>query len=319
MNRLLTDLRIHSVEQLQISQLFESLVDLHTRKITGRYTTPQVLASLLVELTMSNILDDRILDACCGSGTIPRSALERKLNASVDPSSAARSVFAGDSDHQAVQMTGLSMAHPELMNVPVRVFNHDALLLSPDTEVEFRNPADGKTFTEKLGQFDAIATNLPFVSPQGKKTYQKVLKDLRARFQLRSARTDTSAYFPFVFHPILKDGGRLGIIITNAWLGTDWGRTFFELLQQLYRVKSIITSGAGRWFQNSEVVANILILEKRSPHSPPMQSEKIDFILLNRPIAEIAESGEIDLLAAQVRTGEVSLADSLDYPLNIEP
>ncbi len=103
-------------------------------------------------------------------------------------------------------------------------------------------------------------------------------------------------------HPLLAEQGRLGIIITNAWLGTDWGDAFYKLLGRYYDFKSVITSGAGRWFQNSEVVTNILILEKKS--SPERESGNIQFVVLTRPLEEMSEGEAVQIAAAQIELGQ---------------
>ena len=98
-----------------------------------------------------------------------------------------------------------------------------------------------------------------------------------------SGKSDISAYIPFSLSKILKDNGMMGIIITNAWLGTDWGDDFFEKLVKTYHLKTVITSGAGRWFKNSEVVTNILVLEKTSKISDKLDT---DFIILKKPLID---------------------------------
>lgn len=135
-NKLLTDLRIGSIDQSQLSQVLEAMVDVSVQKFRGQYSTPTTLARLLVRLTVNNIFDDRVLDPCCGSGTIARLALEQKLDAGVSPAKASQTVFAGDLDHQAIQIATFALANPSLMRFPLRIFHHDAFSLDPDTPLE---------------------------------------------------------------------------------------------------------------------------------------------------------------------------------------
>ena len=69
-NKLLRDLRIGSVDQAQLSDILETTVEVTTRKLRGQYPTPLGLARLLARLSTRNITDDRVIDPCCGSGTI---------------------------------------------------------------------------------------------------------------------------------------------------------------------------------------------------------------------------------------------------------
>ena len=305
-NRLLADLRIGSVDQTQLAGILEATVEVARRKLRGQYSTPMPLARLLVNLCVNNIESDRFLDPCCGSGTIARAALERKLGAGVSPEDACASIFAGDQDPQATQIATFALAKPHLMNNTLRVFQQDAFLLTPTTAIEFRHPVDGTRFIERLGRFEAISCNLPFVSQAGRKQYRHVTQII-SQNMIRdgiswSGRADVAAYLPFSLHPLLKDRGRLGIIITNAWSGTDWGDSFYEALDRYYDLKCVIASGAGRWFQRSDVVANILILEKKE--DPAKVSGEVKFVVLRRPLEELEEEEDQCIAAAQIELAQ---------------
>lgn len=305
-NSLLTDLRVGSVDQVQLSSVLEAMVEVSIRKLRGQYPTPVELSRLLVNLCMRDTVRDRVLDPCCGSGTIARAALEKKLNAGIAPDNAAASIFAGDQDPQAIQITTFALAKPSLMHMPLRLFQRDAFTLKPGTTIEFRNPTNGMPFTEELGQFEAITSNLPFVAQAGRKRYGNAIKQVRTSLadagQSFSGRADVAAYLPFALHPLLTEQGRLGIIITNAWLGTDWGDAFYNSLDRYYDLKSVITSGAGRWFQNSDVVTNILIMEKKT--NPEQPSSDVKFIVLTRPLNELADDDAVQIAAAQIELGQ---------------
>lgn len=305
-NKLLSDLRVGSVDQGQLSGVLEATVEVAVRKLRGQYTTPVELARLLVHLCVRDTVDDRILDPCCGSGTIARAAIELKLGAGVTPDRVAATVFAGDQDPQAVQITTFSLAKPSLMHMPLRIFQRDAFTLDPATAINFRNPTNGAVFIEALGQFNAVTSNLPFVAQEGRRQYGNALDRVAATMgeegERFTRRADVAAYLPFSLYPLLADGGRLGVIITNAWLGTDWGDAFYNLLGRYYDLKCVVTSGAGRWFQNSEVVTNILIMEKKADSAQP--SGEIKFVVLTRPLEEIGDEDAVQITAAQIELGQ---------------
>jgi len=304
-NSLLTDLRVGSVDQLQLSNVLEATVAVATRKLRGQYPTPIELARLLVHLCVRNIETDRILDPCCGSGTIARAALEMKLSSGIQPVKASSTIYASDQDPQAVQIATFALAKPSLMHMPLRIFQKDAFTLTSDLEVRFRNPSDGTEFTEQLGTFNTITSNLPFVAQEGRRQYGNALQSVVQNMQGGgdfTGRADVSAYLPFALHPLLSDSGRLGIIITNAWLGTDWGNDFYNRLSLYYDLKCVITSGAGRWFRNSKVVTNILIMDKKS--NPAQRSGDIKFVVLTRPLEELSDEETIQIAAAQIEIGQ---------------
>ncbi len=306
-NRLLRDLRIGSIDQTQLSVVLEIAVETAIRKVRGQYATPPALAKIMVALALRDIINDRILDPCCGSGTIARAALESKLEANIPPMEAAATVLAGDLDPQATQIAALAMVKPSLMDIPLRIFCKDAFLLDPKLGIEFQNPSDGSSFEESLGSFNAIASNLPFVSQDGRGHYDlginQVTELLREQPIQLPRRADIAAYFPFVLHSLLSKQGRLVIIVSNAWLSTEWGEAFYELILRYYTIKSIITSGAGRWFQNSKVVVNLVVMERRDDGEK--SDESIDFVVLKRPLQEITDSHEIiSVTSAQIELGQ---------------
>lgn len=303
-NSLLSDLRVGSVDQEQLSGLLEATASVGSRKLRGQYTTPPELSKLLVQLCVQDV-DGRILDPCCGSGTISRAALEYKLSNNINPQAAAASVFASDLDPQAVQLATFAMAKPVLMSQPLRLFKQDAFTLTPDVEVEFRHPNDGSLFRERLGIFHAITSNLPFVAQGGRKAYIDAISRVNQLFNNGPlpGRADIAAYLPFTLHKMLEPGGRMGIIITNAWLGTDWGDTFAQYLIRFYKIKAVITSGAGRWFQNSKIVTNIIVLEKLI-NGHAIDNENIKFVVLKRPLGELADAETLAATAAQIELGQ---------------
>jgi len=304
-NHLLSDLRVGSVDQAQLSGILEATVEVATRKLRGQYPTPIELARLLVNICIRDIENDKLLDPCCGSGTIVRAAMEQKLAAGIDGEKASSTVYASDQDPQAIQIATFALANPNLMHTPLRIFQQDAFTLSPNTTVEFRNPSNGTLFTEELGTFQAITSNFPFVAQDGRKQYGNALQNVFTKMFAGkdfTGRADVAAYLPFALHPLLEEGGRLGIIITNAWLGTDWGDDFYNQLSKYYDLKYVITSGAGRWFKNSEVVTNILIMDKKANEEQP--SGNIKFIVLTRPLEELSDDETVRIAAAQIEMGQ---------------
>ena len=174
-HKLLSDLRVGSVDQGQLSGVLEATVEVAVRKLRGQYPTPIELARLLTSLCIRNTVEDRVLDPCCGSGTIARAAIEQKLSAGVDPQAVASTVFAGDQDPQAVQIATFALAKASLMHQPLRIFQRDAFSLERKTDLDFRNPTNGNVFADRVGQFDAITSNLPFVAQAGRKQYGNAL------------------------------------------------------------------------------------------------------------------------------------------------
>ena len=304
-NRLLGDLRLGAVDQEQLSTVLETSAAVSDRKARGQYTTPAPLANLLVKLCLDD-LNDRILDPCCGSGTIIRAALDMKLHGAVAPAGAASQICGNDLDKPAVQLATFSLTSPLLMRQPLRLFSFDAFTLAPDLAVSFRDPSDGTEHTEALGTFRAIASNLPFVAQEGRATYGNAIQTVNNWLESETGETlpgraDVAAYLPFALYDLLEPGGRMGIIITNAWLGTAWGAAFYERLKDFFELRTVVTSGAGRWFSNADVVTNILVLQKPEIGAEP--DHGTEFVVLKQPIDVLTDDDHAQNVAALIDQG----------------
>ncbi|MDE2823895.1 MAG: hypothetical protein OXK79_10365, partial [Chloroflexota bacterium] len=73
-------------------------------------------------------------------------------------------------------------------------------------------------------------------------------------------------------------------------------------LHRFYDLKCVITSGAGRWFRTSEVVTNIVVLEKKDDPNDP--SGEIKFVVLKRPLEELEDDESSRIAAAQIELGQ---------------
>ena len=304
-NRLLGDLRLGAVDQTQLSTVLERSAAVSDRKFRGQYTTPAPLAKLLVKLCVDD-LNDRVLDPCCGSGTIVRAALDAKLAAGIQPADAAAQVCGNDLDKPAIQLATFSLTSPLLMRQPLRLFDRDAFTLEPDLRVTYRDPSDGTEHAEELGTFQAITSNLPFVAQAGRATYGNAIRAVNEWLESEESRrlpgkSDVAAYLPFALYDLLEPGGRMGIIITNAWLGTAWGEAFYERLADFFELRTVVTSGVGRWFSNSEVVTNILVLQKPAEGVEP--DHGTDFVVLKQPIDVLEDDAHAANVAALIDQG----------------
>lgn len=100
------------------------------------------------------------------------------------------------------------MTKPELINLPIRIFNQDVFSLDSNLYVKFRDPKDGKEFSEKLDNFDVIVSNLPFISQTGRDQYKSAIKNVNNILSYHhlnlSKKSDISAYIPFTHDLINK-------------------------------------------------------------------------------------------------------------------
>lgn len=120
-------LRINGVEhfnQEALQNILEGSVATSKRAINGQYTTPTELAKLLVRLTVRD-WSDMILDCCCGTGTIPKEAIQIKKS-QMTTKDAVETVWACDKNNYPLQVANISMTGSDTINIANRLFQHNA-------------------------------------------------------------------------------------------------------------------------------------------------------------------------------------------------
>lgn len=304
----LSDLNLQDIDQQMLQQFFEKLLLTSKRKSAGQYATPYELADLLVRLVMID-KSKTLLDSFCGTGTILRASYDLKSEFGVTPKDTIDTIWGSDKFSFPLQMSTLSLAKPDIIGQVINVFKSDVKDLEAGKVFEFIDPNKGSIVKKKLPEFDYIISNLPFVSAAKIKVSNPEIFEINeviqeaideSDFEIPN-KSDLVAYLPFYLWYLLADDGRLGVIVSNSWLGTEWGESFQKLLSRFYKLEYVLTSGKGIWFKNAKVVTNLLILQKRSePINEPDNSESVTFLTLNEKVEELKEKKKVRAVASQV-------------------
>ena len=333
LNQLLKEIELSSIGQELLQKLLENVIYSSKRKISGQYTTPMFLARLLVLLTLNN-KTETLHDPCCGTGTIARATYDIKKEVGISTKESLKSIFASDKVAFPLQMATLAISEPTNFGEIIQVFKKDCSELSIGEDIEFRNPFDGSVINRKYYKINNIASNLPFIkqedlkklNPEIQNKINKLLNEKFSKKDKLNEKSDLYAYLPFTFWDILSENGRLGIIVSNSWLGTDWGEKFKKFLTRFYKLDYILTSSTGRWFQNADVVTNIVILTKREFLIDKLpNTEKTKFITISHDflddsnhenIREIYQNIITNTLDKRFKVEEYSTEEILSEPLN---
>lgn len=285
LNAFLTDLAATAIPQEALRLALEGALAAARRKLRGQYTTPDQLAALVVALGMEN-REGAFLDPCCGTGTIPKAALIARTTRGQSHAQALSGIWASDRFQFPLQFTTMALAEPQAMGEPLRIFRDDVFALTAGQNIQLANPNDGTPLTVALPKMSTIASNLPFVRFE---TLVKHDTDLPARFMQRvpgslpDARSDLFAYIILSLEQLLAEDGRVCVVVSNAWLGTEWGSELRERLAVTFDFDAVVTSGRGRWFDNADVVTNVLSLKLKKPGLPANPTR---FVTTLKPIGE---------------------------------
>lgn len=250
-------------------------------KVSGQFSTPTMLAKLLVGLTVTN-LRGSVIDPCSGSGTIAKAVIDRKRSVGISTSEAARTVWASDKFNVPVGFTGIALANPEALGSVQQVFQKDVAHLAPGMEVDFVEPTAGGTVTKALPKFDAVVSNLPFVrfeSIASSQSRADLVSFAGSKATELTGKSDLYAYIALGLKGLCSPNGRIGLIMSNSWLGTEWGEKFLDVLRSEYHIEILLTSGIGKWFDNADVIATIVVLTLS-------KGSKTAVVKLQAPIAD---------------------------------
>lgn len=297
LNLFLIENKIESIDQDSLQTILENTVSASRKEITGQYTTPKKLAELLVKITVVNFTEP-FIDPCCGTGSITKAVLKEKKNRLKNLGSATQTSWASDKYDFPLQIASISLTDIDSINLPSYVFKSNVFSLHVGDVINLHSPIDGSSFQEVIPQFGSIVSNLPFVPferiQEDELEFINRLKgDIAKKTQLTlDRRSDIYFYVVFKLWQLLTENGRLGIITSNSWLGTEAGNIFFELLRKYFEIEQFHISGVGRWFENAKVVTIITILTKKSEVSEPSREHKTAFFLWMKTLTELEQQDE---------------------------
>ena len=295
LNLFLTSIDIEAIDIEILHELLQSSVASAKRKVAGQFSTPRKLAELLNRLT---IIDKTkiVIDPCCGTGTIINQAYQLKEEYELNQDEILNSIWASDKHSFPIQLSTLSMAKPSNIGKIINIFNSDVIELSEGKVIEFRNPNNGNIVQKEFPKIDYVVSNLPFIKSKEMKVLNPEIVDINNWIQEQadtslslSGKSDIFAYIPFYMHKFLSDEGNIGLVLSNAWLGTDYGEIFLELFQKFYTINYVVISGNGKWFHNADVVTTLLIAKKKNANGETNGNHEVSFCTLKEKIEDIAD------------------------------
>lgn len=279
-----------SINQTMFQYILERTVRRTKRNFNGQFPTPSVLARILVKMTVHNWQED-CADPCCGTGTIPHEMIEIKRG-KIGVSKAVATTWASDKYKTPLQVANLSLVSCDTINKANRLFQRNALELKVGDKVNIVNPIDGNMVEVTIPSFGAICSNLPFVSFENVSDEDKALLERYVDAKVMDKKSDLCYGLVLYLSSLLKDNGYLGVIVSNAWLGTKAGDKFYHALTEIYHLEQVHISGKGRWFQNADVVTTILILRKKAQGEVAKSSTS--FFVWKRPLERIASDSNLE-------------------------
>jgi hypothetical protein len=295
LNQFLSSINIAGIEIEVLHNLLQSSIVSAKRKVAGQFATPKKLADLLVRLTVEN-KEGVVVDPCCGTGTIINQAYLLKEEYEINQDAIINNIWASDKHSFPIQLSTLTLAKPNNIGKVLNIFRKDVIDLATGQNITFKDPNNGNDIIKQFPNIDYVVSNLPFIKSKEIEVLNPNITEINNFIHEEadttttlSGKSDIFAYIPFHLYQLLSENGKIGLILSNAWLGTDYGEIFLELIQKFYDIETVVISGKGKWFNNADVVTTFLIASKRKPSTPIHLNRTISFCTLKEHIDEIPD------------------------------
>lgn len=233
--------------------VYERLIPLSERHQLGQFYTPPAICRLIVRFAVRGP-GDVVLDSGSGSGTFSIEAYKRllrlKYNKAFDegqyPECGTREGRKFNEHQDILNQIHAIDIHP----FAAHLTSIHLSLMQPKCPVSRLNVYIRDFFVHSGLNYDAIIGNPPYTRwveiPED--TQGRILKELGLlidRYGLTPAPQvgkEPGIYVYWIMHAtdLLKEGGRLGMIISNMWLQTDYGISFGRFLLDHYRLVALI-------------------------------------------------------------------------------
>lgn len=274
----------HIVTNPQAAEVVEKRTK---RKSQGIFYTPTFVVKYIVQQTVGKYLAEhgyresrppRVLDLACGSGSFlieaydvidrfvadKRGHTHGKQQAIHDHARRLeilqQCIFGVDKDQQAVEVARLNLLlkasfQPARLPLLQNIVHADSLRL--DWDREFKD-------VMKDGGFDIILGNPPYVRAENMQREDRDYYMQSGRFKSAFGRFDIHVLFVEEAIKLLRNGGRLGLIVPYAGLTQNYGQMLRLQILHTCGVETIVDLSDYKVFEDASVATCIIILRKES-------------------------------------------------------
>jgi hypothetical protein len=267
-NGLLSSSGVTQLSEASMRNVLDGFASLSKRRSQGQFATPANLARALAWLAVDDMTKPS-WDPCCGSGSVAKALYDVRVSAGLSRQQSLENVWASDKQQMPLQLTSMNLSDPLAIKSVIQVFQSNVFDVNTGMHIDLTDPeSPGTKVSRQLPLMASIASNLPYVRQElsDSEGRSRVFTQLEADGFIRSSRSfgkaDIYAAIILDLERQLMPGGRLVVVVSNAWLANEWGREFKKAVASKFKMVAVIQSGAGRWFKNADVVTTVLVLEK---------------------------------------------------------
>jgi type I restriction-modification system DNA methylase subunit len=321
-----------------IGYVYEELIPAEERHRLGQFYTPPAVARLIVKWSVRKPTDV-VLDPGCGSGTFLIEAYSRlyglKTGKSIRESRPSKEVhetilnqlYGVDINPFPLHLTAVNLAMRNVRNPSsnMNLVHQDFFtilpgqqVLAPYTTVTVRGIRPRPVVLPK--NFDAVIGNPPYtrwtdLSPNARQIVIKSISSFLEKYDLRPREDAPGAspqiYVYWIMHAtrFLNDSGRLGMIISNMWMQTDYGTEFGKFLLDNYKIKALIDISY-RLF--TAQISTVIVLAEKSSNEAERTQNKVLLVRVP-PIDSKLSNADVEKRLEEVFECLAKAIDEGDY------
>lgn len=274
-----------------IGFLYEAIVDPEYRHALGQHYTHENVVDFLATFAVRS-KTDAVLDPAAGGGSFLRSAYGRKRELRATHRDALAEVWGCELSSFAAELSTVTLAtaDPAEPSAYPRVVVMDFFDLRPKLKTKLHVP-DVAGPLRVPAHFDAVIGNPPYISYRHQTNQQAILRalsDLPDNITLPrlSGKSDEYAWFLIHATRFLREGGRLGFVVSSAILFSDYGVPLVRFLARHYKIRAVVDSMVERWFVDADTNTVLLLLEREAVQDQRVEND-IRFVRFRRPLAQL--------------------------------
>ena len=140
----------------------------------------------------------------------------------------------------------------------------------------------GKKADVAMPLFDACVGNPPYIRQELIQEKEKWNRLALGEHGIKKINQQSDLFVYYLMHTVsfLKEGGRLGYVISSSWLDVAFGRDLQEFMLKNFKIIAVIDNQAVRSFETASVNTVILIIEKCSNRAEREQNT-VRFVRVN--------------------------------------
>jgi|GEM_PF-302637 len=140
----------------------------------------------------------------------------------------------------------------------------------------------------------------------------------KGRVDLRlSGQADIYAYLFYHAAAFLEEGGRLGIVTSNAWLDVAYGAELKRFFLRHFKIVAVVASWCEPWFEDADINTAFVILE-RCEDAAERARNVVRFVKVKKPLADLLPGDlllrendrwrTVDALVREIETADAQIA-----------